>query len=145
MDAASLAQTVVACLVPCLPFLYKMGESAAAEAMKKVGADTWERAKSLWGKLSTHPKVKEAADEIAADPDEPLLRPGLELQIRKALAADATLAEELRKTLTAAGGHPAGVTVNASGERSVAVGGSVTGGSITTGDQSGSRRSPSKP
>lgn len=73
-------------LVSSLPFLLKMGEKAAEQAASKLGADTWEQAKAVWGKLQ--PKVvqkgdmKVAVEQVAAKPESParqsVLREGLE-------------------------------------------------------------------
>jgi len=55
MDVSQLAQVVTTFLTPFLPYLLKVGAKAAEEAGKKFGADAWEQAKALWGKL--RPKV----------------------------------------------------------------------------------------
>lgn len=60
-------------LVPFLPFLSNLGAKAAEEAAKKLGEESWEKAKAIWSKLE--PKVeakaeaKMAASQVAAKPD----------------------------------------------------------------------------
>jgi hypothetical protein len=91
----------------------------------------------LWGKL--HPKVaaKAAAQEVvqdaAAAPDNEDIRAALRVQLKKLLADDPGLAAEIVRQLSE--GQATGAAVSAHGARSVAVGGSVTGSTITTGDQ----------
>jgi len=57
----------------------------------------------------------------------------LRLQLKKLLAEDEALAQELVRLLEQT--RPAGQTVIASGDRSVAIGGSVSGSMIVTGDR----------
>jgi hypothetical protein len=38
-------------LIPCSPFLIKLGEKAAESASSKIGTDAWETAKKIWDKL----------------------------------------------------------------------------------------------
>ena len=133
MDARELAQQLVTFLTPFLPYLVKMGEKAAEEAGKKLGADAWERAKALWGRLRGKERVVQAAQDLAASLDDPDAQAALRLQLKKALEADQVLAAEIARLWEEA--RAAGVTVIASGDRSVAIGGSVSGSTIVTGDQ----------
>lgn len=90
-------------LAPFLPYLLKQGEQAADAAIDKLGAKAWERARALWGRL--RPKVdekeaaREAAEDVAAAPDDELARGALQLQLRKLLAADPELAAALGELL----------------------------------------------
>ena len=63
MDVLALT----AFLAPCLPFLLeKVGAPALEGAASKLGEDTWEKAKAIWGKL--RPKVEStAAAKMAAE------------------------------------------------------------------------------
>ncbi len=56
-----LSQQVTTFLAPFLPYLLKAGEKAAEEVGKKLGADAWEKAKSLWGRLRSKPNVAQVA------------------------------------------------------------------------------------
>lgn len=69
MDVAALIQI----LAPALPFLVKVGDKAFDGAIAKMGEDSWDKAKGLWNKLSpkveSDPIVKNAAENVAADPE----------------------------------------------------------------------------
>jgi hypothetical protein len=135
-----IAAAVVALLSRFLPYLLKGQEQAvetfADRAGGEFGGAAFEHAKNLWGRLfprvKERPQALEAAEEVAAAPDDPDAQAALRLQIRKLLEQDEALAGELKAMLEEA--QRAGVSVTASGERSVAIGGDVTGSSITTGD-----------
>lgn len=132
MDPTTLAQNLVPFLAPFLPYLIKAGEKVAEEAGKKLGGDAWEWAKALWGKLRGKPEVASAAQDAVAMPDDPDAQATLRLQLKKLLAADEALAAEVARLWQEA--EAGGVTVTASGERSVAIGRDMIGGTIITGD-----------
>jgi hypothetical protein len=136
MDIVALTQSVAPLLIPLMPYLLKMGEKAAEEAGEKIGGATWEWGKGLWSKLRAKVEAKpaaiEAAQEVAKNPDDVDAQAALRLQLRKLLEGDATLAEEVYQLVEKA--QAAGVTVTASGDRSVAVGRDVKGSTIITGD-----------
>jgi hypothetical protein len=136
MDIVALTQSVAPLLIPLMPYLLKMGEKAAEEAGEKIGGATWEWGKGLWSKLRAKVEAKpaaiEAAQEVAKNPDDVDAQAALRLQLRKLLEGDATLAEEVYELVEKA--QAAGVTVTASGDRSVAVGRDVKGSTIITGD-----------
>ncbi|MEA3345821.1 MAG: hypothetical protein U9Q78_06210 [Chloroflexota bacterium] len=129
MDPTTLAQNIIAFLTPFLPYLLKAGERAG----EKFGAEAWEQAKALWIKLRGNEEVKKAARDAAAMPDDSDAEAALRLQLKKLLAQDETLAKELSQMWWEA--QATGVTVTASGERSVAIGGGVKGSTIITGDR----------
>ncbi len=137
MDIAMLAKDVAALLTPFLPYLLKAGERAAEETGKKLGGDAWEKAKALWGKLrakvETRPAAQEAVQDVADHPDDEDAQAALRLQLRKILAEDEALAAEVARLWQET--EAARVTVIASGERSVAIGGDVHGSVIVTGDE----------
>jgi len=141
MDITALAQGLVAFLAPFLPYLLKTGKEAGKEAAKKIGEqfseDAWERAKALWGKLRPKVEVKPAAQEavqdVATAPDDADAQAALRLQLKKLLAEDQALAAEVTQLWEEA--MAVGVTVIASGERSVAAQ-KIEGSIIVTGDQS---------
>lgn len=90
-------------LAPFLPFLIKQGEEAAQAAIERFGAAAWKRAQKLWERL--RPRVedkeaaREAADDVAAAPDDELARASFQLQLRKLLGDDPDLAKELAEML----------------------------------------------
>jgi hypothetical protein len=121
-------------LAPCLGVLLSGANAAAQEVGKTLAPELLEHAKRLWAKLRPHveskPAALEAARDVAERPDDERPRAALELQLEKLLAERPALLDELApivKDAVAAG-------VVAAGERSVAVGGNVSGGVIVTGD-----------
>lgn len=136
MDIGALASSVTTALVPLLPYLLKAGEKAAEETGTKVADQSLEWAKSLWSKLKpkvdAKPAALEAAQDVAQTPDDEDAQAALRVQVKKLLAEDQSLAEEVRRWLEQ--GKAAGITVTASGDRSVAIGGDVKGSTIVTGD-----------
>ena len=137
MDIGIMASSVTTALVPLLPYLLKAGDKAAEETGKAVASQSWEWVKSLWTKLKPKVEAKPAALEAAQDaaqmPNNSDAQGALRLQLFKLLTEDQSLAEEVSRWLDQ--GKAAGITVTASGERSVAIGGDVKDGSIVTGDQ----------
>ena len=139
MDPQLPAQ-LVQFLAPFLPYLLKGVKLAGQEAAKKLGEKAGEQsldhAKALWEKLrpkvEARPAALEAATDVAANPKDEEALAALRLQLKKLLAEDESLAKELARLLTQA--RPAGQTVTASGSRSVAIGGNVSGSVIVTGD-----------
>jgi len=136
MDINALASSLTTALVPLLPYLLKAGEKAAEETGKAVAGQSLEWGKSLWSKLKSKVEAKpdalEAAQEIAQSPEDQDAQAALRRHLRKLLTEDQSLAEEVSRWLEQ--GKAAGITVTASGERSVAIGGDVKGSTIVTGD-----------
>src|SRR5215213_10822131 len=137
MGIVALASSVTTALVPLLPYLLKAGEKAAEETGKAVAGQSWEWAKSLWTKLKpkveANPAALVAAQDVAQAPEDEELQTVLRVQLRKLLTEDQLLAEEVSRWLEQ--GKAAGITVTASGERSVAIGGDAKGNTIVAGDQ----------
>ncbi len=139
MELSILVTTVVAFLAPFLPYVTKAGEKAAEEAGKKFGAAAWNQAKALWGKLwpkvEDRPAAQDAVENVANNPEDEHAREALRLQVKKVLAEDAGLAQEIAGMVQA--GAQAGVIAMALGERSVALGGDIVGSTvnISTGDK----------
>lgn len=135
MDIGTLAASLTTALVPLLPYLLKAGEKAAEETGKSVALQTLDWGKSLWAKLKPKvdekPAALEAAEDVAKAPNDQDAQGALRNQLRKLLEADSSLAEEVRRMLEE--GKAKGV-VSVSGDRSVAIGGNVTGSTIVTGD-----------
>jgi hypothetical protein len=139
MDIGALASSLTAALVPLLPYLLKAGEKVAEETGKTVASQSLEWGKSLWSKLKPKVEGKPAALEAALDaaqmPDNADAQGALRLQLYKLLTQDQSLADEVSHWLEK--GKAAGITVTAFGDRSVAIGGDVKGGTIITGDRTG--------
>jgi len=136
MDPQLPAQ-LVQFLAPFLPYLVKglklAGQEAAKKLGEKAGEQSLDHAKAMWDKLRRKKNVEQVAQTVAALPDNQALREALREEIARALAEDQTLAQELARLLEQT--RPAGQTVIASGSRSVAIGGNVSGSVIVTGDE----------
>jgi hypothetical protein len=132
LNIVELAQKISAFLLSLLPYLLKIGDKVAEEAGKKIGGEAWDKAKALWDKLRRKKNVEQVA-QTAALPDNQALRDALREEIAHALQEDGDLREEVARLWGEA--EAAGVTVTASGDRSVAVGGDVSGSVIITGDR----------
>ena len=137
MDINALASSLTTALVPLLPYLLKAGEKAAEETGKTVAGQSWEWGKSLWSKLKpgveAKPAALEAVQDVAHAPEDEDLQAALRVQLKKLLTEDQSLAEEVSRWLEQ--GKAAGITVTASGERSVAIGGDAKGNTFVTGDR----------
>ena len=127
MDVASVVAESVGILAPVLPYLVsKTGDVAAGEGIKKVGKEAWGVAHRLWerlrGAVEANPAAREAVEDLVARPDDEDYRAALRVQLKNLLEADQLLGDEVARLI-----------VTASGDRSVAAGGSI-GGTIVTGD-----------
>jgi len=131
---------LTAFLAPFLPYLIRAGERAAGKAADVLGDEAGGFAKTIWERLKPgvekKPAAQEAAEEVAAHPDDADALAALRLQLRKLLEEDEELARDLTQIWQEAqAANVVNVTVTASGERSVAVGRDVSGSTIVTGDQ----------
>lgn len=135
MDISILAQSVVDSLAPFLPYLLKASEKAAEEAGKKLGGESWNKAKALWGKLrkqvESKPAMLDAAQDVANSPlDEDALTV-LRYQIKKLIGTDSSLASELLRIIEKG---DISTNINMGGQRSLGIGGAAIGNVIITGD-----------
>ena len=141
LDVVTLAKESVAFLAPFLPYLLKAGANFTEEAGKKLGEQTgggaWEKVKAVWTKLQpkveAKPATKEAVKDVATEPKSEDAQAALRQQLKKLFDEDKTLADEVNKIFKEA--EKEGVSVTALGERAVAIGGSVSGSTIITGDR----------
>jgi hypothetical protein len=131
MDLSEL----VSFLAPFLGPLMAKGGEAAAQAAERFGEAAWQTASKLWDRLArgirSRPAAEEAAEDVAADPDDESARNALAWQLGKLLSGDPELRADIEELWRA--GSTTITTVTASGERSVAIGGNVHG-QIVTGD-----------
>lgn len=125
-------------LAPFMGYLLKAGEPLAEEAGRKLNEKAWGYAKALWARLrpkvEQEPSARAAAEDLADDPADEDRLAALRVQLTKLLAADPMLAQELTRLWAQAGAEK--VSVSVIGDRSVGIGGSVSGSTITTGDGS---------
>jgi len=103
MDFTLLAKTLTVFLSPFLPYLLKTGEKASENIGNKFGADAWERAKALWGKLHTQvaakPAAQEAAQDVAQNPDDQDAQASLRQQLKKLLSEDEVLSTQIARLM----------------------------------------------
>jgi hypothetical protein len=137
IEIGALATTLGGLLAPAMPYLLTGAGTAANEAAKQLGPETWELAKTIWARIGprieAHPAARDAAQKAADKPTDTRVRGALELQLEDFLNEDGALAAELGRLVEAAAPRGA-VHVEVSGERAVGIGGNVSGGTIITGD-----------
>lgn len=109
------------------------------EAVTKVGSRVWDSAQTVWQKLSgssadTKTDVTKALRDVAALPGDEDTHAALRVQLKKLLLEDSALKEALSQLVTEIE-QSGGVTVTASGDRSVAIGGDAKDSTIITGDR----------
>jgi hypothetical protein len=101
--AALLAKNITSLIAPIFPDLTKAGESITNAAGGMIGEETWELAKSVWGKLSGRLSEsavsKEAVQTAAENPNDEDAAAALRLQIKRLLLDDGALASELEGEL----------------------------------------------
>src|ERR1035441_5436072 len=129
--AAELAQKLTVFLAPLLPKLLDQTIIGAGRETGKKALDqslAWGR--RLWEKLRPKidgaPAAVEAAQDVAAHPQDADFEASLRAQLKKLLAADIELANEIAGLCQAAGAS--GVRIFASGARTVITAKKVRGG-----------------
>lgn len=131
MDLLELVNLVGKFVLPFLPSLAKdvngSSDQADVSADVKLAADVWQALNPMF---ESNPIAKAAVDDYVKDPDSDSLG-ALKVQVKKALSENSVARETIEKKLSSL---KLSVTVTASGERSVAIGGSVGDTQITTGD-----------
>jgi hypothetical protein len=107
MDLKQLADVLTTFLAPALPALTSGGGELVKEAGKKLGKDGPGMLKALWAKLrpkvEEKPAAAEAVQDVAKAPDDTAAKGALQMQLRKILEADSSLATEIAKILETAG------------------------------------------
>ncbi len=147
LDTVALAKIVTSLLAPAIPYLIKGGEQAWGEASKKIGADTWGLAKTIWMKFispsqsqpggeSKNTEVVKAATEVANNPSDEDAQAALRFQIKKILTDDPELGVEIEKALNEAKAASAQINtriggVDISGGATVTNSGNIVGGNQT--------------
>jgi hypothetical protein len=144
MDITTLTKEVTAFLLPFWPYLLKTGEAAAAEAGKRFTVELWDKAKRVWESLRPKVEGKEAArdavHDAANEPADEDAQAALRNQLKKLLTEDATFAAALAQLWQANKLTPTTIVKNVTAtNRGVAIGGSLKGGTIITGDQTTQR------
>ena len=122
-------------LAPALPYLLQSAGRVASQASDAIGDKTWEYAQRMWEKigarLSERPAAQEAAEDVAAAPDDEDARQVLVYQLRKLLERDAGLAAEVEQLMAEAAQH---VEIAVVGDRNVTIAAPVHRSTIIGGD-----------
>lgn len=130
MDVTGLA----AFLAPFLPALVKGAERFAADTGGRLGEAAFGVAKRMWErlrpKIAEDPRAQDTVEEVAENPDDPVLLALLAKRLEHLLQTDPDLATDLGRLFDEA--RQANL-VSADGERSVAVGRDLSG-TVITGD-----------
>jgi hypothetical protein len=150
LDTVALAKIVTSLLAPAIPYLIKGGEQAWGEASKKIGADTWGLAKTIWMKVVSSSKSKpngeektteviKAATEVANNPSDEDAQAALRLQIKKLLTDYPELGLEIEKELNEAKAASTQINtriggIDISGGATVTNTGNIVGGNQTIGN-----------
>jgi hypothetical protein len=133
----ALAAQVASALGPYLPSLLDVGQHAANQAAAAMGERAWDLATDLWDRLKpaveARPTALETAHDVAAHADDEDARAALRLQLKKLLADDAGLRQDLERLLREAERHGV-TTVSITGDRNIAVTGNIDRGTLITGD-----------
>jgi hypothetical protein len=93
-DLNEIAGQIAQALIPLLPYLLRIGDAAAEEVGRRLGAAALEQARALWEKLRCRRGVELVAQAVVASPDNPALREALREEIAHALKEDPALREE---------------------------------------------------
>jgi hypothetical protein len=137
-DLVQLSNDLASSLAPFIPYLLDLGKRAGEEAAVRFGAEAWGWAKTVWDRLADRlpePQARSAIEQLSRQPDSSEARVVLAWELRGILEEDTTLAQSLHQLLQQQPQQIQSIVIaNASGERSIAVGGNVEG-SAATGDQ----------
>jgi hypothetical protein len=133
-------------LAPFLGPLIAGTQEAAAEAIGRFGQAAWEQAGELWHKVGdrvwAREPAKEAAEDVAKQPDDVDAKAALAWQLKKLLESDqALMAEVSRIWQNAESAGVTNITITASGPHSFAAQ-SVSNATINTGFQGSATPEP---
>ena len=142
MDTAQLTQSLWNFLQPYLPLLLTEAAKAGGKRVPDAVSRAWQLLTARWAKK---PAAAEALEDLRRAPDDADFQAAVRAQIKKLLAADPALAEQLaalvpasatsyRAELHGSGAIAQGPGATAVGERGVYIGGNASGNTIITGD-----------
>ncbi len=102
-DTVTIAQQLASTLAPFLPYLTGADEEAWQEISDKLGADAWNRARAIWERLypgiEVRESVMEALRDVSQSPEDADTLAAFRLQLKKLLAEDDALADDLTELL----------------------------------------------
>jgi hypothetical protein len=132
MEIAALA----AFLAPFLPHLLKPAQEAVGDLAERFGQKAVAHAEALWQRLqndvTARPSAREAVEDVASAPEDEDARAAMVWQLKKLFNDNPGLAAQVTDLWRQTESDPGvRMQVIAQGERSVAVGGNVTGDVIT--------------
>jgi hypothetical protein len=132
--------TLTAFISPFLPFLLKLGGKAIDKTSESVGSKFGEaafgKAQAVWGKLGPQVEkkesLKEAAIDVANNPEDEDMQAALRVQLKKLLAQDEELMKAIEQILQAEapdGTSGTQIVQNVTGDRNQVIG-QVNGGNV---------------
>ena len=100
-EIAELAREVVAVVAPVLPQLVEEGREVTEELSQEYGYTVRKKARRLWCMLHPHlerrPGACEVIDHLSNAPEDEDAHAALRFQVRKVLAEDSDLADQVRQ------------------------------------------------
>ncbi len=145
MIEAILAGQLAGLLAPFLPKLLDtaaaVGKIAVESVAGKAGEAAWSKAVSVWNilrpEVEKDPEVAKAIQDVAKNAEDPDAKVALSWQLKKLTIPPEALAELQRIVAE----NKSGISITTADRGSVAVGGNVSGGTITTGYHEASKKS----
>ena len=145
MIEAILAGQLAGLLAPFLPKLLDTAAAAGKIAVEsvagKAGEAAWSKAVSVWNilrpEVEKDPEVAKAIQDVAKNAEDPDAKVALSWQLKKLTVPPETLAE-LQKIVAESKSE---IRITTADRGGVAVGGSVSGGTITAGYHETSKKS----
>ena len=147
MIEAALAAQLAGLLAPFLPKLMDTAAAAGTKVLESVagraGEAAWNKAVRMWNilrpEVKKDPEVDRAIRDVAQNAEDPDAKAALSWQLKKLTLPPETLAE-LQKIVAES---ESDVRITSADRGAVAVGGSVSGSTITAGYHEGSKKSES--
>ena len=91
--------TLTTFLAPFLPYLLNPGKGTSETATNKFGEASWQKAQTVWAvlkpKVDAKESAKEAAMDVAKNPDDEDSQTVLRVQLKKLVASDEALSNQL--------------------------------------------------
>jgi hypothetical protein len=140
MDPQTIATTAVTVLSP---YLAKAGEKAVEEVGKKLPDQIGHVWRAIMAKFTGKPAAEEAVKDLVATPDDTDNQAAFRKELRKVLETDTAFAAEMERLLSSARSEAGDTILNtgpgavatrggtAAGTGGIAIGGNVSGGTIS--------------
>ncbi len=137
MDSSTLAKDLVAFLIPFIPYLIKAGEKTSEEIGKRLGVQSWERAKKIWELM--YPKIKssqsanDSLTEIINNPGDSDAEASLRFQFKKLMQANRELAKQVEDIIINIPSSEKDNLIH--GNRNIVVGNDISNSILISGDK----------